>query len=167
MISLTRRMKPRSSTHCTSTVRIRAKGRGSRTCRTCSRSRRSCSKTAATRRKRLPRCLHDTAEDHGGEGRLDDIDARFGPRVADIVGLCSDSLTADGAEKEPYLPRKRKYIRHLWERVGDAKTDRGYLRVTLADKLHNTRAIARDVEVHGDALYDRLSSLAIREHTRS
>jgi 5'-deoxynucleotidase YfbR-like HD superfamily hydrolase len=103
--------------------------------------------------------LHDAAEDHGGERRLLDIGARFSARVADIVRACSDSLAEEGTEKEKYLPRKRQYIRHLWARVIDPTTDPAYLLVTIADKLHNTHAIASDVSAIGDELYDRFIKL--------
>ena len=57
--------------------------------------------------------LHDTAEDQGGEVRLRDIAWRFGPRVAEIVEACSDSLTVDPEDKAPYPARKRHHIASL------------------------------------------------------
>jgi len=45
--------------------------------------------------------LHDSVEDQGGKARLEDVRNRFGPRVAQIVEACSDSLadTAKGSAK--------------------------------------------------------------------
>src|SRR3954452_2389382 len=44
--------------------------------------------------------LHDTAEDHGGEPRLTDIEQGFGALVAEMVRALSDSLEAEGEVKE-------------------------------------------------------------------
>lgn len=89
--------------------------------------------------------LHDAAEDQGGEVRLLDIDARFGPEVARIVRGCSDTLVADRALKEPYELRKRAYVSHL------ATADLATAIVATADKLHNARAILTDLEMdHAD-----------------
>src|SRR6476660_4838476 len=51
--------------------------------------------------------LHDAGEDAGGEGRLADIRARFGDKVARIVEGCTDSLTIP---KPEWRERKEKYI---------------------------------------------------------
>jgi len=85
--------------------------------------------------------LHDSAEDQGGRARLDDVRNRFGERVAEVVEACSDSLvdTGGGETKPPWIERKRKYLNHL----RDASQD--VLRVSLADKVHNARAILRDL----------------------
>ena len=83
--------------------------------------------------------LHDAPEDQGGEARLEDVRVRFGKRVADIVRQCSDSLTADAKAKGPWPGRKSEYIAHV-----SASSDRGYLIVACADKLHNARAILQD-----------------------
>lgn len=85
--------------------------------------------------------LHDAAEDQGGETRLLDIEARFGPEVARIVRGCSDTLVADRALKEPYEVRKRAYVSHL------ATADLATVIVATADKLHNARAILTDLEI--------------------
>jgi len=91
--------------------------------------------------------LHDAAEDGGGRERLDDIRLRFGDRVADIVEALSDSL-----DPEPLTWRERKeaYVRSLAteERVS-------VLRVSLADKLDNMRAIVAAHRTQGDAFWDR------------
>ena len=83
--------------------------------------------------------LHDAAEDHGGEPRVEDIAQRFGGRVAEIVRACSDSLVEDPRDKGPWEERKAAWVARLGE-----ETDAGILRVALGDKLHNARAIASD-----------------------
>ena len=57
--------------------------------------------------------LHDVPEDHGGKARLDEIKKKFGKKVAKIVRECSDSLTADPANKEKWSKRKKRYVKHL------------------------------------------------------
>src|SRR5215467_10091779 len=85
--------------------------------------------------------LHDSVEDQGGKARLEDVRNRFGERVARIVEACSDSLanTAKGERKAHWRERKDAYIAHL------GTADDVILRVSLADKVHNARAILRDL----------------------
>ena len=85
--------------------------------------------------------LHDSVEDQGGKARLEDVRNRFGERVARIVEACSDSLanTAKGERKAHWQERKDAYIAHL------GTADEDILRVSLADKVHNARAILRDL----------------------
>jgi (p)ppGpp synthase/HD superfamily hydrolase len=84
--------------------------------------------------------LHDSVEDQGGTARLDDVRNRFGNRVALVVEACSDSLadTAKGERKADWQDRKKAYLSHL------LKANEDILRVSLADKVHNARAILRD-----------------------
>ena len=95
--------------------------------------------------------LHDTAEDQGGEPRLAEIAERFGPRVAAIVRACSDSLEADG-EKAPWRERKEAYLAHL-----AIEPDAGVLRVSLADKVNNARAVLADYRVLGEPFWERFN----------
>lgn len=103
----------------------------------------------ATEAEAIGALLHDTVEDGGGEARLAEIRARFGDEVGDIVLGCSDSLSEDPEEKAPWLERKEAYIRHL------ESASASVCLVSAADKLHNVRAIARDLEEVGDALWHR------------
>jgi (p)ppGpp synthase/HD superfamily hydrolase len=99
--------------------------------------------------------LHDAVEDQGGEGRLWDIRHRFGDHVADIVQSCSDSTanTARGGTKEDWHVRKKRYLEHL--KLVDADT----LLVSLSDKVHNARAILRDLRKFeiGEKVWSRFS----------
>lgn len=87
--------------------------------------------------------LHDAVEDQGGQQRADDIRARFGERVADVVLGCSDSFTDDPENKPPWRQRKVAYIAHVREASRDVRT------VSCADKLHNARSIVRDLKTLG------------------
>ncbi len=85
--------------------------------------------------------LHDSVEDQGGKGRLDDVRNRFGEGVARIVEGCSDSLadTGKGERKAHWQERKEAYLAHL------RTADEDVLWVALADKVHNARTILRDL----------------------
>ncbi|HEY7246990.1 MAG TPA: HD domain-containing protein [Xanthobacteraceae bacterium] len=99
--------------------------------------------------------LHDSVEDQGGKGRLEDVRNRFGDRVAGVVAACSDSLadTAKGERKADWQKRKEAYLAHL------DTADEDVLRVSLADKVHNARAILRDLRKPdvGESIWSRFS----------
>jgi (p)ppGpp synthase/HD superfamily hydrolase len=95
--------------------------------------------------------LHDGPEDQGGQATLDDIRERFGNRVAHIVEGCTDSLAENPENKAPWQERKIAYLQHLKE------ADLDTLTVSLADKLHNARAIVTDLMIHGDTTWERFS----------
>jgi (p)ppGpp synthase/HD superfamily hydrolase len=99
--------------------------------------------------------LHDSVEDQGGKARLADVRNRFGERVARIVEACSDSLadTAKGERKADWQHRKGTYLAHL------QRADEDILRVSLADKVHNARAILRDLRKKeiGEKIWERFS----------
>jgi GTP pyrophosphokinase len=90
--------------------------------------------------------LHDAAEDHGGRARLEDIRSRFGDAVARIVEDCTDSWETP---KPPWVERKRAYIQHA--RTLPAPS----LRVSVADKVHNTYGILRDLRTIGEEVWLR------------
>jgi (p)ppGpp synthase/HD superfamily hydrolase len=90
--------------------------------------------------------LHDAAEDHGGRARLDDIRTRFGSSVAKIVEDCTDSFATP---REPWSERKRRYAEHA--RTLSASS----LRVSAADKVHNTYSILRELRAIGEQVWER------------
>ena len=94
--------------------------------------------------------LHDAVEDAGGPPTLAAIRADFGDRVAAVVAACSDT---DEEPKPPWRARKQAYLDHLRH---DDLPD-GALLVSLADKVHNARAIVTDLREHGDALWRRFN----------
>lgn len=93
--------------------------------------------------------LHDAAEDQGGEAMLDEIRTRFGDHVADIVAACSDTFETP---KPPWQARKQTYIDHLEDQPDPV------LRLSLADKLFNARAILRDYLLVGDPVWTRFKA---------
>ena len=95
--------------------------------------------------------LHDVPEDCGGEARLIEIEEKFGSRVAEIVRACSDTLVKDREDAAPYQERKQTHRDHL------ETADDGILLVTAADKLHNARAIATDLQNHGEFVWQRFT----------
>ena len=95
--------------------------------------------------------LHDIPEDCGGEPRLREIAEMFGARVEKIVRGCSDSLVEDPAEKPDWRVRKELHINHLKD------ADMDTLIVTAADKAHNARSIATDLQNQGASLWKRFN----------
>ena len=96
--------------------------------------------------------LHDGPEDQGGPAVLEEIRTRFGDPVAAIVASLSDALPAPGEAKPPWRKRKEAYLRHL------ASAPASVLRVSLADKLHNSRSIRVDLRGEGEAFWDRFNA---------
>ncbi len=90
--------------------------------------------------------LHDAAEDHGGRERLDDIRRRFGDAVARIVEDCTDAWDTP---KPSWTERKAAYTRHARALPPSS------LRVSAADKVHNTYAILRDLRNMGERVWTR------------
>lgn len=93
--------------------------------------------------------LHDAAEDHGGRDRLEDIRAKFGDAVARIVEDCTDSWEQP---KRPWMERKQQYIEHARHLPPSS------LRVSAADKVHNTYAILRDLRNSGEEAWARFNA---------
>jgi (p)ppGpp synthase/HD superfamily hydrolase len=88
--------------------------------------------------------LHDAVEDQGGAPILVEIRRRFGEKVAAIVSGCSDS---DTIPKPPWRERKERYIAHLPEAAPEVRL------VSMADKLHNARAVLMDYRLQGEELW--------------
>jgi (p)ppGpp synthase/HD superfamily hydrolase len=93
--------------------------------------------------------LHDAVEDQGGTATAKTIRRLFGDRVADIVAECSDT---DVEPKPPWRERKQAYIAHLKTASEDA------MLISVADKLHNARAILADYRALGDDLWARFNA---------
>jgi len=93
--------------------------------------------------------LHDMLEDQGARTSFEEIQQLFGGEVARIVRACSDT---EELPKPPWRDRKAAYLQHL----DDA--DPAVLRVSLADKLHNSRSILTDLRENGDELWERFNA---------
>lgn len=96
--------------------------------------------------------FHDAPEDCGGEPVLKAIETNFGAEVAQIVEACSDAMPGKGEKKAFYIERKTAYIEHL--RSAGAST----MLVSVADKLHNLRAIHSDYLRIGEEIWERFSA---------
>jgi (p)ppGpp synthase/HD superfamily hydrolase len=81
--------------------------------------------------------LHDLVEDT--VATLEDVEARFGVVVADLVGHCSEVKLDERGLKRPWLDRKRDHLAAIATAPVEARA------VILADKLHNLISIAIDL----------------------
>lgn len=97
--------------------------------------------------------LHDALEDHPEAISREEIGARFGARVRAIVESCTDTPPDwRGGRKPPWRARKDAYLAHVRAAPADA------LRVSLADKLDNARAILADYRLFGPTVWERFSA---------
>lgn len=94
--------------------------------------------------------LHDAVEDAGGIGvaMAEAIRAQFGDDVTRIVIANSDT---DVKPKPPWRERKQGYLDSLPGKQRDE------LMVSLADKLHNARAVLLDYRAIGDEIWERFN----------
>ena len=92
--------------------------------------------------------LHDAVEDQGGWETLGQIRLRFGEQVAEIVEGCTDAFETP---KPPWRQRKEDYINHLKTASPEIR------RVSLADKLHNARAILANLRCEGADTWKRFN----------
>jgi GTP pyrophosphokinase len=93
--------------------------------------------------------LHDVVEDGGGRAALEDIRGEFGEDVARVVEANSDSFTD---VKPDWAQRKLAYVASIAQKRPDE------IRVSLADKLHNARALLLDYRTHGEDLWTRFKA---------
>jgi GTP pyrophosphokinase len=93
--------------------------------------------------------LHDVVEDSGGMARAREIARRFGLDVLRIVLSNSDTAVEP---KPPWRQRKEEYLAAMADKEPDE------LRVSLADKLHNARAILQDLRANGESLWERFNA---------
>jgi (p)ppGpp synthase/HD superfamily hydrolase len=93
--------------------------------------------------------LHDAAEDHGGQLRIDDIRCNFGPAVARMVEGLSDTLVEDPSQKEDWDHRKKSYVDRLPQESPQTQL------ISAADKLYNARTILDEYRATGPRARDR------------
>lgn len=94
--------------------------------------------------------LHDVIEDCGVKPtRLKEL---FGQRVTRIVVECSDFMGPKNAPKPAWKLRKQAYLAAL--RAASAEA----LLVSIADKIHNARAIERDVRELGPKAWKKFNA---------
>ena len=81
--------------------------------------------------------LHDVVEDTAAT--LGDVEARFGPAVAETVRHCSEIKVDAEGRKRPWIDRKRDHLEAMTRAPVAARS------VILADKLHNLVSIELDL----------------------
>ena len=94
--------------------------------------------------------LHDVVEDSGVT--IDEIAAKFGERVRELVKSETEDKRADLPPSETWRIRKEESLSVLKN-----TDDEGVLMVWLGDKLANMRAIYRDFKVEGNAMWQRFN----------
>ena len=92
--------------------------------------------------------LHDTIEDT--DVTVEQIRAQFGDRIAELVHSESDQFTEGVSEEDSWHDRKQAAIDRLAAASHDANDAKI---VAMGDKLSNMRAIWREYQVKGDALW--------------
>jgi (p)ppGpp synthase/HD superfamily hydrolase len=93
--------------------------------------------------------LHDVVEDT--EATFDDVAARFGPAVAEIVRDCSEVKLDEQGRKRPWIDRKRDHLAVI--RAADVPARA----VIIADKLHNLISVEVDLE-DGRPIWERFNA---------
>jgi len=97
--------------------------------------------------------LHDALEDKPEETNRQEIRERFGERVVTIIDASIDvPLDYKGGAKPPWRQRKEAYLVHV------RSADPRLLRITIADKVDNARAILADYQRLGDRLWERFNA---------
>ena len=97
--------------------------------------------------------LHDALEDKPEKINRKDIENRFGKKVLEIVEVSTDTpKDYKGGPKPPWRIRKEAYLEHI------RQTDPGLLRVTVADKIDNARAILADYYQMGSKVWEKFNA---------
>ena len=94
--------------------------------------------------------LHDVVEDAGVS--LREIEEKFGARVRELVEAETEDKRADLPPASTWRIRKEESLNVL-----KSTDDIAVLMVWLGDKLANMRAIHRDFQVEGDAMWQRFN----------
>lgn len=100
--------------------------------------------------------LHDTVEDT--DVTVEDIEAKFGKRIAALVAAESDEYIEGVSEEDSWHYRKQAAIDRIAGAAPDIKI------VAMGDKLSNMRAIARDYDEIGDELWQRFHTTDPKDH---
>ena len=92
--------------------------------------------------------LHDVVEDQGVP--LEEIEARFGPAVAEMVGALTE-LKREGGVARPWEVRKREALHQVQQ------ASRGAVAVKAADAVHSVCGMAAELRRQGPAMWDVFS----------
>ncbi|MHB8135058.1 MAG: HD domain-containing protein [Anaerolineaceae bacterium] len=97
--------------------------------------------------------LHDALEDKPEQINRKEIEDRFGKKVLEIIEVSTDTpKDYQGGPKPPWRTRKEAYLEHI------RQTDASLLRVTVADKIDNARAILADYYQMGSKVWERFNA---------
>jgi (p)ppGpp synthase/HD superfamily hydrolase len=97
--------------------------------------------------------LHDTLEDKPQQTNRQEILSLFGANVLVIIEIATDTPPDYiGGSKPPWRQRKENYLAHI------RNSNPAMLRVTIADKIDNARAILADYRLLGDSLWQRFNA---------
>jgi (p)ppGpp synthase/HD superfamily hydrolase len=97
--------------------------------------------------------LHDALEDKPEEINREDIKNSFGQDVLKLIEISTDTPPDyTGGQKPPWKERKEAYLKHI------RLTPPSLLRVTIADKIDNARAILADYQRLGDEVWRRFNA---------
>lgn len=101
--------------------------------------------------------LHDVVEDT--DATVEEIGFFFNEHIARLVEAESENKRKDLPPQETWMIRKMETLDFLKNRAGrEAKI------LALADKLSNMRAIHRDQQILGDALWQRFNEKRKEKH---
>lgn len=100
--------------------------------------------------------LHDVVEDAGVT--LEEIEAKFGKRVRELVQSETEDKRADLPPAETWRIRKEESLSVL-----KYTDDEGVLMVWLGDKLANMRSFYRDFKVEGVRMWQRFNQKDVNE----
>ena len=100
--------------------------------------------------------LHDVVEDT--DTTVEDVVAMFGERIGNLVASESENKREDMPAESTWKIRKQETLAHLMTAPAEVKL------ITLGDKLSNIRAIYRDYQAIGDALWQRFNQKDKKEH---
>ena len=100
--------------------------------------------------------LHDVVED--AAITVDDVITLFGERVGQLVAQESENKREDLPAEATWKIRKQETLEQLKAAPMEVKM------IALGDKLSNLRAIYRDYQIIGDALWERFNQKDKAEH---
>ena len=101
--------------------------------------------------------LHDVVEDTNVT--INEIEEKFGKRVRELVESETEKKRADIPASETWRIRKEESLEFLRK-----TNDIGVLMVWLGDKLANIRSIYRELQIEGDALWNKFNQKDVNEH---
>ncbi|RMG00541.1 MAG: HD domain-containing protein [Planctomycetota bacterium] len=100
----------------------------------------------ATEDEAIAALLHDALEDQNRPGLADEIAARFGDAVLEMVTALSDSTEQP---RPPWRERKEAFLARLREATSSVRL------IAAADKLDNVRSTITALQVFGDEIWTR------------